>query len=104
MFEGEVQRKTNTAVPSRLTSKSRRTSKKVFLLLYSRLRPAVVMFVTQLATAACDKDLEHHLYRIRVPHVKAGRWAEEWEMHGRGQQPTCCAQIKGPGGQGAHPA
>lgn len=61
------------------------------------------MFVTQLAAAACDKDLEHHLCRIRVLHIKVGRWAEEREMHG-GQPPTCCAQIKGLRGQGAHPA
>lgn len=73
-------------------------------MLYMSVRPALVMFVTQLATAACDKDLENHLYRIRVPHVKGGRWAEGWEMHRRGQQPTCWAQIKGLRGQGAHPA
>lgn len=62
-----------------------------------------MMSVTQLAAAACDKDLENHLCRIRVQHIKVGAVAEEWKMHG-GVWATCCAQIKGAQGQGAQPA
>ena len=63
------------------------------------VRAAPVMSVTQLAAAACDKDLENHLRRIRVQHIKVGAVAEEWKMHG-GLGPPAVPRSKGRGVRG----
>lgn len=68
------------------TERAHQCLRKVLLLLYGGVRAALVMFVTQLATAACDKDLENHLYRIRACTSRSGV-AEEWKMHRGGRRP-----------------
>lgn len=85
------------SVPSRLTISGEGFSSR-----YHRAALALMVSVTQAVTAACDKALENHLYRIRVCR-QGGRWAEGWEMHRRGQRPPAGPHQRARG-QGAHPA